>query len=286
MRPEFTCPIFCFALCMFISASAANDVGNSKEQPLSIVSLQSTKNFTINDLLARSDVTDIKIEGDVYHGEIKYRAVPLLSLLDLRTSSNHSVLEVRARDGFIGEIPLSLVEDSLDGGSTAYIAVEEPKNLWPPLPHQTVSAGPFYIVWMHPEVSGVSHEQAPYQVVSITLVDEAIRRWPQLLPSNHLPNDSPLRYGEKVFEDYCFPCHQMKRAGVSHLGLDLGLLPGKSTLGSGELRSIIRNPRGGGRSISIQMPAFDEKSLLPNQLDALLLYLDSMRSEASVRSHQ
>jgi hypothetical protein len=49
------------------------------------------------------------------------------------------------------------------------------------LPKGKASAGPFYIVWTAPELSGVSPEQWPYAVAALAAVDSPAKRWPALV---------------------------------------------------------------------------------------------------------
>ena len=82
--------------------------------------------------------------------------VPLLPLLAGLPSDRFDTLEARATDGFVAQIPLSLVRKGAEGGATAWIAVEPPDQPWPNLPGKNTGAGPFYLVWEHPERSGVT----------------------------------------------------------------------------------------------------------------------------------
>ena len=65
------------------------------------------------------------------------------------------MLEAVATDGFFGMLPVDLVLHAPPGGAQAYLAIEAAEAPWPPLPGKEVSAGPFYIVWLTPEASGV-----------------------------------------------------------------------------------------------------------------------------------
>ena len=57
--------------------------------------------------------------------------VPLLPLLTGLPSDRFDTLEARATDGFVAQIPLSLVRKGAEGGATAWIAVEPPDQPWP-----------------------------------------------------------------------------------------------------------------------------------------------------------
>lgn len=65
-------------------------------------------------------------------------------------------LEASAIDGFVAQIPLTLIEVGKSGCSVTWIAVEDPNHPWPKLPGKDASAGPFYLVWQYPERSRVS----------------------------------------------------------------------------------------------------------------------------------
>ena len=117
---------------------------------------------------------------------------------------------------------MALVEKGASGGSVAWIAVEDPVAPWPPLPGKDVSAGPFYLVWEHPERSKVGTELWPYQTVAITGVESPAHRWPQMAVAATLPADDPARHGQAVFTTQCMPCHRMKGAGAADVGPDLG----------------------------------------------------------------
>jgi hypothetical protein len=109
-----------------------------------------------------------------------YRAVPLLTLLGDVSDGRFDTLEARATDGFIAQIPLALVTQAAGGGATAWLAIEDPAHRWDPLPKRTESAGPFYLVWENPERSNIRSEQWPHWLVSLSLVESPVHRWPQL----------------------------------------------------------------------------------------------------------
>jgi hypothetical protein len=93
-----------------------------------------------------------------------YRAVPLLSLLQDLPRGQYDILEARAADGFVAQIPLTLIDHGQSGGAIPWIAIEPPDQRWPNLPGKDASAGPFYLIWQYPERSGVIGEQWPYQL--------------------------------------------------------------------------------------------------------------------------
>ncbi len=236
------------------------------------------KRFTAAELLARPDAATVAIPDDVsYKRGMTYRAVPLLALIGDKPDPAFDTLEARAADGFVSQVPMSLVEKGAKGGSVAWIAVEDPAAPWPPLPGKDVSAGPFYLVWEHPDRSKVGSELWPYQTVALTGAESPAHRWPQMVVDAKLPADDPARLGQQVFTTQCMPCHRMKGAGAGAVGPDLGepMNPTQYLTKEG-LRALIRNPKAVRTWPQQQMPAFDTKALSDADLDAVIAYLTAM----------
>jgi mono/diheme cytochrome c family protein len=236
--------------------------------------------FTAAQLLARPDAATLEVPDDAaYHRPMTYRAVPLLALLGEHLDA-YDTLEARATDGFVAQVPLSLVKKGANGGSVAWIAVEDPSAPWPSLPEKDVSAGPFYMVWVHPERSNIGGEQWPYQLAGLTAVESPAHRWPQMAVAADLPEDAPARRGEAVFVEQCLPCHRMKDAGAADVGPDLGqpMSPTRYFTPEG-LRRLIRDPKSVRTWPQQAMPGFDAAKLSDADLDALIAYLAYMARE-------
>jgi hypothetical protein len=152
------------------------------------------RHFTASALLARPDVADVNVPRDVAYGRpMVFRAVPLLSLLPPGIAPD--ALEARATDGFVSQLPYT----QFRGPATAWIAVEDPSHPWPNLPGKDMSAGPFYLVWQNPGLAGISSEQWPYALTSLTTADDPVVRWPQLAVDHRLAANDPARRGQAVF---------------------------------------------------------------------------------------
>lgn len=258
---------------LFAAAMARADTG-----ALTLSLGGTEQRFTAAELLERRDAATITVPDDVsYKRTMTYRAVPLLALLGEKPDPTFDTLEVRASDGFVSQIPMALVEKGAKGGSVAWLAVEDAKQPWPPLPGKDVSAGPFYLVWAHPELSKVGTELWPYQTVAIAGVDSPAHRWPQMAVDNALPADAPARRGQAVFTAQCMPCHRMKGAGAAEVGPDLGqpMNPTQYLTREG-LRALVRNPKAVRTWPQQQMPAFDAKALSDADLNAVIAYLAHM----------
>ncbi|KAF1008844.1 MAG: hypothetical protein GAK28_00476 [Luteibacter sp.] len=112
--------------------------------------------LTTEQLLKRPDARDIHVTGDVsYHQDRTYRAVPMKALLQgIPADAN---LQFVAEDGFAADIPAALI---LDGhGAEAWLAVEPADAHWPQLEGKDHGAGPFYLVWLHPQAGNIGPEQ-------------------------------------------------------------------------------------------------------------------------------
>jgi mono/diheme cytochrome c family protein len=227
------------------------------------------------ELLARPDVATVQTPHDESYGRgMTYRAVPLLALLPPDALNGIETVEARATDGFVAQIPAGLVANGAAGGAVPWIAVEDPEHKWPDLPGKQNSAGPFYLVWEHPERSGVTSEQWPYALAELRGVEPPARRWPQMAVDASLPADAPARRGQAVFITHCMPCHRMNGAGAGEIGPDLNrpMNPTRYMTPIG-LRALIRNPSDVRTWPTRQMAGFDKTMLPDADLDALIAYL-------------
>jgi hypothetical protein len=172
------------------------------------------RQFSTAELLGNPATKTIEIARDVSYGRpMHYRAIPLLDLLRGLPTDTMRTLEARANDGFASQIPWNLIARGASGGSVAWIAIEDPAHPWPHLRGKSSSAGPFYLVWEHPERSGISSEQWPYAIASLTGGADPLQRWPQLLLDANVPPGDPARRGQEVFIVQCLPCHRLRAQG-------------------------------------------------------------------------
>jgi mono/diheme cytochrome c family protein len=253
--------------------------GARAEGPALTVSLGGAqRSYSAAELLARPDIATITIPADVAYGRaMTFRAVPLLALIPPSVDPALDTIEARASDGFVSQLPRALIDKGASGGAVAWIAVEDPAAPWPNLPDKQKSAGPFYLVWERPELSGVGSEQWPYQTVALTGVESPAHRWPQMAVDASLPADAPARRGQEVFAVQCLPCHRMKGAGEGELGPDLGQPMSPTQYFTPDaLRELIRDPKSVRTWPQQMMPAFGTDKLSDADLDAVIAYLGVM----------
>jgi hypothetical protein len=162
----------CAALLLGLWAARASA---EPAQPILTITVGAlTNHFTVAELLSRADLASVQIPPQVdYKVSLILQAVPLLDLLTGLPLEAFDRLEASATDGFVAQIPLTLIEAGKSGGSGARIAVEDPSHPWPKLPGKDSSAGPFYLIWQYPERSRVSDEQWPYMLEKLTAVRTA-----------------------------------------------------------------------------------------------------------------
>jgi mono/diheme cytochrome c family protein len=266
-------------LIAMLIALSVSTWGWGSQPTLSVNAGGDSKDYSAAALLGRSDAISITVQNDVsYRRSMTYKAVPLLALLQSEHGDRFDTLEARATDGFVAQIPLELVTHGTGGGAIAYLAVEDPAHPWPSLPNEKKSAGPFYLVWDHPQRSDVRAEQWPYELVSLSLAESPLHRWPQLAS----PSAAPAALsGQKVFVTFCLPCHQLNGAGVGKVGPDLGK-PMNVTqyLTEAGLRAIVRNPAAVRTWPAQHMTGFGTKTLPDADLDALVAYLQAMANHS------
>lgn len=279
--------VACLAALM-LAILGATGQANADEPSLALTLGGVTHRVTASELLARPDAAEVAIPADVGYGRAAvYRAVPLLPLLSGLSWDRFDTLEARATDGFVAQIPLSLVHKGAEGGATAWIAIEPPGHPWPNLPGKEAGAGPFYLVWEHPERSGVTTEQWPYQLASVAAVESPAHRWPQLAVDPSLPPEASARRGQEVFVANCLPCHRLDGGGAGEVGPDLGRpMSATDYLTETGLRALVRDPKSVRAWPLQQMPGFGADALPAADLNALVTYLRHMAQRRSAAQGQ
>ena len=230
------------------------------------------KALTTEQLLRRPDARDIRVTGDVsYHQDRTYRAVPMKALLEgVPADAN---LQFVAEDGFAADIPAALIVDG--HGAEAWLAVEPGNAPWPTLEGKDHGAGPFYLVWLHPEAGNIGPEQWPYQIGTVKVMPGPAERFPAMNPAANA--SAKVKHGFAVFQRNCITCHTLNGQGDAKLGPDLNI-PYSPTeyLQAGYLRKLVRNPQDLRHWPQAKMPAFRADVLSDADLDDLVAYLKHM----------
>ena len=254
---------------MCVATLAGTRIAFAKDAFLSLTFGDRTVRLSRTELLASPDlrVIDVPASAD-YQRPMRYQAIPLARLIPKPTSES---VQFKASDGFVANI----LSDLLYGPSQPWLAIESPQTPWPPLSRDNLSAGPFYLVWLMPEKAGISPEQWPYRIISISEAPALEKRFPALLPKTSA-NNSEQR-GLRVFVANCSACHKLNSAGDAAVGPDLND-PYNPTEYFQEpfLRKLIRAPASVRNWGQRSMPGFSPSVLTDAQLDDLLAYLRQM----------
>src|SRR5262249_493405 len=89
-----------------------------------------TMEFTASELLARADPGRVAVpRGPAFVQAMSYQGVPLRAILAALPTDSADTIQARAKDGFVAEIPRTLIT----GAAVPWIAIEDASQPWPPL---------------------------------------------------------------------------------------------------------------------------------------------------------
>ena len=233
------------------------------------------QHYSAATLLGRSDTRTIQVINDeAYRRPMTYRAIPLATLLNRSVKNDGVFLEVKALDGFVSELPVALALNRDSSKAIAMLAIEDPANPWPPLPGKSVSAGPFYLIWVGGDTAAIRSEQWPYQIASITEEVAPEKRWPQLAVDSSIAKNDPRQQGQRLFVVQCLVCHKFDGAGNADIGPDLNrpMNPTQYFTVSA-LKKLLRDPSSVRDWPGRKMPAFQPKTLSDIDIDHIVQYL-------------
>ncbi|MGE3989697.1 c-type cytochrome [Pseudorhodoplanes sp.] len=258
-----------------LSLACLASPGAAADPVLTVAIGGETRTFSRDALLARPDVSDVDIPADIAYGRpMRFRAVPLATLLAPFRAPADSVIETVALDGFAAHLPVDLVSNTDPNKAIGWLAIEPADAPWPAVPGKQSSAGPFYIVWTGAQARSVRSEQWPYQLAKLESQLSPLARWPQLGVDPALPATHEARAGATLFITQCLPCHMVDGAGASDVGPDLNApMNPTAYMTRAGLHALIRDPKSV-RSWPTQiMPGFAEDQMSDRDIDAVISYL-------------
>jgi mono/diheme cytochrome c family protein len=263
--------LFCGVVCTTVTQGAT-----ATEPDLTVVAGGRMATYAPAALLALPAATQVAISGDVaYKRDMSFRAIPVAALL--AGVGPDETIRFVANDGFVANLPAAPLL-ARGNGAVAYLAIEPPDAPWPPLKSgESATAGPFYLVWVRPELGGIHDEQWPYQIARIESVLPLVKRFPVLAPASGLSAQDPIRHGFAAYEKHCSVCHTLNLGGDATIGPDLNV-PYNPTeyLRVDALRRLIRDPQTLRRWPAAKMPKFPATTLSDRELTDLLAYLRHM----------
>jgi mono/diheme cytochrome c family protein len=253
----------------------AVSLGTAAAQTLSLADRQSSKRYTVQELLADPATRDVTVDDVVYRRTMTYRAIPTAELLKRVAAGDDDYVQARATDNFSIAIPARLLELAT-ADTEAFVAIESPAAPWPALPRdkERKSAGPFYIVWRTSGAARISSEYWVYKLAALTVTDSPIKRWPALGVEASVPATDPIRRGLDRFVAVCMACHRFKGEGEGTQGPDLGMPMNPVDYFQPEaLRKLLRDPRSVRHWPEQKMPAFSADGLSDADIDAIVTWL-------------
>jgi mono/diheme cytochrome c family protein len=252
-----------------LTASAAEPV-------LTVTAGGRSATYTPASLLAHPAATTITVPQDVsYKRSMTYQAVPAAVLL--AGVAPDATLRFIADDGFAAN-QLAAPLLAAGNGARAYLAVESADASWPPLkPGDPASAGPFYLVWLRPELGRIPPEQWPHRLARIDEMRPLAQRFPAIAPAAGLAVDGKVNRGFATFTRNCMVCHTINLGGDATIGPDLNV-PYNPTeyLRADALRRLIRDPQSLRHWPAAKMPAFNVATLSDRDYNDVLAYLQHM----------
>jgi mono/diheme cytochrome c family protein len=268
--------VYMFSICLLsVSVAAAQT-----EPTLKV----GAKSYAASELLKRPELETITVKHDPAYGgrEMHYQAIGAAALFAETNLRDDEVMQVRCRDGFVASISKERIMRTGPGQSIAYIAIENPRAKWPDLPHKpsSGSAGPFYLVWLKPELSGILQEEWPYQVVAFEVKGRLQDLYPRIFPKRQ--KDARVVRGLKLFQQTCFACHTLNHQGPSQVGPDLNLpLNPTEYFKASVLPRYIRDPKSIRSWAGSKMPGFGAQTFSDEDIANVVAYLREMAFERS-----
>ncbi len=268
---------------LLVIALVAGFVCSARAQTLTLADRQGSKEYGVQALLADPAVREITIANDlVYRRAMTYRAIPIAHLLKKLAASDDDYVQARATDNFSVSIPARLLKNGATADAEAFLAIEDPKTPWPPLPgnKQKRSAGPFSIVWCVRGKADISAEYWAYQLAALTVTDSPFKRWPSLAVAENVPAADPVRRGLDRFVAVCMACHRFGGAGEGEQGPDLATPMNPVDYFKPEaLRKLLRDPASVRHWPEQKMPAFGPDALPDDDIDAIVAWLSYKAKE-------
>ncbi|HTM63989.1 MAG TPA: cytochrome c [Gammaproteobacteria bacterium] len=241
------------------------------EPMLTIETTTSSHRYSRSALLSSKKLEMTVIENNRAYPNKKMTlaSIKLCEILKLFPIKPEYMVEFIASDGFSVYVPAVKIMTCNNQSAIAYIAIE-PKDKWPVLDNGTnTTAGPFDVIWLHPEKSYISNEYWAWSVVKIRIHKKIDN---ELLKLQPIHANSQVNHGYDIYVSHCAGCHTINHIGKAVIGPDLQdpKTPFDYYPDENRLKKFIRNPQ------SIRpgrMSGSGEDFLNESDLDALIAYL-------------
>lgn len=210
-----------------------------------------------------------------------YECVSMQSLLKKLHVKKTNIIELIAKDNFSVYVPAHLFfETDPKQHSIGYLAIE-PKTFWPKLFNNIGdTAGPYQVIWTHPEISHISDEYWAWSVTNIAIHQTFPKD--MLIPAPKTKRSSVLK-GHQLYISHCAACHNIDNIGKAVIGPDLSgkNAPFTAYPSRQKLAAFIRNPN---QFRSGRMSGSSIEGLPDQQLENLIDYFEFLATTKSVQA--
>jgi cytochrome c2 len=270
---------------LLLLANVFADSNSNDDPALTIITPKEKKVLTRTQLLKTKNITQITMTNSrAYPGvKLNFTAIKLCDILRPLHIRKNDMVELITSDNFSSLVPAKVVMACTTKTSIAYLAIEPKQHPWPQLKYNNPdqynrdmsSAGPYKIIWLHPEKSYISNEYWAWKVKTIKIhykLNEKI-----YLPAPSTKNLN-IQNGYNAYVSRCLGCHTINRIGKAKIGPDLNVPVSavKRFNNDNLLKKFIRNPQSVRAKKNDRMSGTSEQFLSNKDLDDLVLYLHYM----------
>lgn len=246
-----------------------------------------SKTFTREDLLKMKSRHSVEVKNDPAYGPgtRTYQAVPLAELFAGIKMQDFTTLSFKCTDGFSGVISIARALNKNSEASIADLAIELPEAKWPALKAgKPATAGPFFLIWEHPEKSKIMSEEWPYQLSGFELSSKSLQaQFPKTVPEPGVAASGPIYRGYTLFMTNCFVCHSFNGEGADKIGPDLNTPHSPAEyLQFSYFSTLIRNPQELRTWPQARMPGF-AGTLSEQNMKDLWAYFQHMSQKRETR---
>lgn len=258
-----------------------NGYTQEKEPGLSIRVKAKHYSFSRSNLLSMKGITHISMNNNRAYPKIPmtYTAIKLSELLQPYAIKPTDTLEFIAADGFCVLIPAGKIMNGDKRYSIAYLAIE-PATKWPLLKYNTgTTAGPYDVIWLHPEKSYISDEYWVWSIIKIVVHKKLNSKLVPAKPNiKNRKMQNHIGRGYDIYISHCAGCHSINHIGKGVIGPDLNLPknPVEYYPNDDLLKKFIRDPQ----SVRVikydRMSGSNEQFLSNSDLNDLIGYFHYM----------
>jgi cytochrome c2 len=255
---------------------------------LTIESPSKQFSFSRTALFSMQELTQVSMSYNRAYPNVRmtYTAIKLCDLLRRYSIKSTDMLEFIAADHFSVLIPATKIIHCSNRSAIGYLAIE-PLNKWPLLNNNTgTTAGPFDVIWVHPEKSYISNEYWSWSVVKIKihkkLDNKVFLAAPEELDQTIKNN---IKNGYDVYISHCAGCHSINHIGKGVIGPDLNIPknPVEYYPNDTVLKKFIRDPQSVRVIKNDRMSGSNKQFLSDADLDDLILYLHYMANNPRIK---